>query len=116
MYPDAGVVLGRNVNTIGPLGDGGQTAAMKFEARDVVIHHRRQRYGDMLLAVDGVSLEIGEGEFVAIVGPSGCGKTTFLNAIDSLLPITSGSLALDGRSIKGPGHDRALVFQQPSLL
>jgi NitT/TauT family transport system ATP-binding protein len=89
---------------------------MKLEARDVVIHHRRQRYGDMLLAVDGVSLEIADGEFVAIVGPSGCGKTTFLNAIDGLLPITSGSLALDGRAISGPGHDRAMVFQQPSLL
>lgn len=89
---------------------------MKLEARDVVIHHRRQRYGDMLLAVDRVSMEIGEGEFLAIVGPSGCGKTTFLNAIDGLLPITSGTLSLDGRPIAGPGHDRALVFQQPSLL
>ena len=89
---------------------------MKLEARDVVIHHRRQRYGDMLLAVDGVSLEIADGEFVAIVGPSGCGKTTFLNAIDGLIPITSGALALDGRAIAGPGNDRALVFQQPSLL
>ena len=89
---------------------------MKLEARDVVIHHRRQRYGDMLLAVDGVSLEIADGEFVAIVGPSGCGKTTFLNAVDGLLPITSGALTLDGRPISGPGHDRAMVFQQPSLL
>ena len=95
---------------------GGHTAAMKLEARDVVIHHRRQRYGDMLLAVDGVSLDIADGEFVAIVGPSGCGKTTFLNAIDGLLPITSGSLTLDARPIAGPGHDRAMVFQQPSLL
>src|SRR5512132_4322312 len=89
---------------------------MKLEARDVVIHHRRQRYGDMLLAVDHVSLEIGEGEFVAIVGPSGCGKTTFLNALDGLLPLTSGTLAIDGRTITGPGHDRGMVFQQPSLL
>ncbi len=89
---------------------------MKLEARDVVIHHRRQRYGDMLLAVDGASLEIADGEFVAIVGPSGCGKTTFLNAIDGLLPITGGSLMLDGRPISGPGNDRAMVFQQPSLL
>ncbi|HEU5287028.1 MAG TPA: ABC transporter ATP-binding protein [Candidatus Limnocylindria bacterium] len=89
---------------------------MKLEARDVVIHHRRQRYGDMLLAVDHVSLEIGEGEFVAIVGPSGCGKTTFLNAIDGLIPLTSGSLSLNGRRIDRPGRDRAMVFQQPSLL
>ena len=89
---------------------------MKLQARDVVIHYRRQRFGDMLLAVDGVSLDIGEGEFVAIVGPSGCGKTTFLNAVDGLLPLTSGTLTLDGRPIVGPGHDRAMVFQQPSLL
>lgn len=89
---------------------------MKLQARDVVIHHRRQRLGDMLLAVDGATLDIDEGEFVAIVGPSGCGKTTFLNAVDGLLPLTSGSLSLDGRPIDRPGHDRALVFQQPSLL
>ncbi len=89
---------------------------MKLQARDVVIHHRRQRLGDMLLAVDGATLDIAEGEFVAIVGPSGCGKTTFLNAVDGLLPLTSGSLSLDGRLIDRPGHDRALVFQQPSLL
>ena len=89
---------------------------MKLQARDVVIHHRRQRLGDMLLAVDGATLDIAEGELVAIVGPSGCGKTTFLNAIDGLLPLTSGSLLLDGHVIDRPGHDRALVFQQPSLL
>ncbi|HEV8655855.1 MAG TPA: ABC transporter ATP-binding protein [Candidatus Limnocylindria bacterium] len=89
---------------------------MKLQARDVVIHHRRQRYGDMLLAVDGATLEVGEGEFVAIVGPSGCGKTTFLNAVDGLIPLTSGSLTLDGKRIERPGHDRGMVFQQPSLL
>jgi len=66
--------------------------------------------------VDGATLEIDEGELVAIVGPSGCGKTTLLNAIDGLLPVTSGTLSLDGRPIDRPGHDRALVFQQPSLL
>jgi len=89
---------------------------VKLQARDVVIHHRRQRLGDMLLAVDGATLDVAEGELVAIVGPSGCGKTTFLNAVDGLLPLTSGTLSLDGRRIDRPGHDRALVFQQPSLL
>jgi len=89
---------------------------MKLQARDVVIHHRRQRYGDMLLAVDGATFDIADGEFVSIVGPSGCGKTTFLNAVDGLLPITSGTLTLNGRQIDRPGHDRAMVFQQPSLL
>jgi ABC-type nitrate/sulfonate/bicarbonate transport system ATPase subunit len=89
---------------------------MKLIARDVVIHHRRQRYGDMLLAVDGATLDIADGEFICIVGPSGCGKTTLLNALDGLLPITSGTLSLNGRPISGPGPDRGMVFQQPSLL
>ncbi|MBU6422795.1 MAG: ABC transporter ATP-binding protein [Chloroflexota bacterium] len=89
---------------------------MKLVARDVVIHHRRQRYGDMLLAVDGATVDIDDGEFVSIVGPSGCGKTTLLNAMDGLLPISSGQLSLDGKPISAPGPDRAMVFQQPSLL
>jgi NitT/TauT family transport system ATP-binding protein len=89
---------------------------MRLQAREVVVHHRRQRYGDLLLAVDGVTLDIADGEFVSIVGPSGCGKTTFLNAVDGLLPLTSGAISIDGRSIDRPGRDRAMVFQQPSLL
>ena len=89
---------------------------LKLVARDVVIHHRRQRFGDMLLAVDGANVEIEDGEFISIVGPSGCGKTTLLNAMDGLIPITSGTLSLDGRPIAKPGPDRGMVFQQPSLL
>ncbi len=89
---------------------------MKLEARDVTIHYQRRRYGDQLLAVSGATLGIDAGEFVAVVGPSGCGKTSLLNAIDGLIPISSGALLLNGRRIDRPGRDRALVFQQPSLL
>ena len=89
---------------------------MKLEARQVGIRYRRQRTGDELIAVDGVDLSVAQGEFVSIVGPSGCGKTTFLNAVDGLIPIMAGSLKLDGREITAPGPDRAMVFQQPSLL
>ncbi len=89
---------------------------VKLEARGVTVHYRRRRSEDHFLAVDRADLEVGEGEFVCIVGPSGCGKTTFLNAVDGLLPLTGGSLVLDGRAITAPGPDRALVFQQPSLL
>jgi NitT/TauT family transport system ATP-binding protein len=88
----------------------------KLEARRVAIEYRRQRTGDTLVAVDGVDLSIQTGEFVAIVGPSGCGKTTFLNAVDGLIPVAAGTLLLDGREIAAPGPDRAMVFQQPSLL
>jgi NitT/TauT family transport system ATP-binding protein len=93
-----------------------QTVSVKLEARRVGIRYRRQRTGDELVAVDGVDLNVSQGEFLSIVGPSGCGKTTFLNAIDGLIPIASGSLLLDDREITAPGPDRAMVFQQPSLL
>ena len=88
----------------------------KLEARDVGISYQRLRFRDALLACTGITLQIESGEFLAIVGPSGCGKTTFLNAVDGLVPIEQGSLLLDGRSIDRPGRDRAMVFQQPSLL
>jgi NitT/TauT family transport system ATP-binding protein len=68
------------------------------------------------LAVDGVSLDVARNDFVCVVGPSGCGKTTFLNAVAGFIAIQDGVLRLDGRDIPGPGPDRAMVFQQPSLL
>ena len=89
---------------------------IKLDARDVSISYDRVRFQDTLIAVSGATLDIGAGEFVAIVGPSGCGKTTFLNAVDGLVPIDEGELLLDGRQISAPGRDRAMVFQQPSLL
>ena len=94
----------------------GETVSVKLEARQVGIRYRRQRTGDELVAVRGVDLSVADGEFVSIVGPSGCGKTTFLNAVDGLIPLAEGSLELDGRDITAPGPDRAMVFQQPSLL
>src|SRR2546428_4234230 len=93
-----------------------ETVTVKLEARRVGIRYRRKRTGDELVAVDGVDLTVSQGEFVSIVGPSGCGKTTFLNAVDGLIPIAAGSLLLDEREITAPGPDRAMVFQQPSLL
>jgi NitT/TauT family transport system ATP-binding protein len=94
-------------------GPGGRT---KLAAKDVTIHYWLQRLNRAFLAVDGASLEVQSGEFVSLVGPSGCGKTTFLNAVDGLIPISGGTLTLDGRPITKPGEDRAMVFQQPSLL
>ena len=89
---------------------------IKLEARDVTIVYERLRFHDTLLAVSGATLDVAAGEFVALVGPSGCGKTTFLNAVDGLVAIDEGALLLDGRPITEPGGDRAMVFQQPSLL
>ena len=95
--------------------DNGALSA-RLQARDVTIHYWLKRSNRPFLAVEGVSLDVRAGEFLSIVGPSGCGKTTFLNAVDGLVQISGGSLTLDGRQITRPGRDRAMVFQQPSLL
>jgi NitT/TauT family transport system ATP-binding protein len=89
---------------------------VKLDAKDVVIEYYTPRTGRRVLAVDHLNLQIHEGEFLAICGPSGCGKTTFLNAVDGLLPINGGEIRLDGNLITKPGHDRAMVFQNASLL
>src|SRR5438067_11020748 len=88
----------------------------KLRASEVTIHYWIERSSTPFLAVDRASLDIRPGEFVSIVGPSACGKTTFLNAVDGLLPISGGRLELNGQPIVRPGPDRAMVFQQPSLL
>ena len=78
--------------------------------------YRLEREARDVLAFADVSLSVEEGEFVAIVGPSGCGKTSLLNVVAGLLPFEEGSVAIDGRRVEGPGTDRGVVFQHPSLL
>ncbi len=67
-------------------------------------------------ALDHVSLNVEDGEFVCIVGPSGCGKTTFLNIAAGLLKHDGGRIEIAGNVAAGPGRDRAMVFQQARLL
>src|ERR671911_2589200 len=67
-------------------------------------------------ALHNFDIDVEEGEFLSIVGPSGCGKSTFLNALLGLLKIDSGELILSGKTISGPGTDRAMVFQEFGLL
>jgi NitT/TauT family transport system ATP-binding protein len=74
-----------------------------------------KRFGE-LEVLRNVSVTIGDGEFVALVGPSGCGKTTFLRLVSGLETVTSGTIALDGVAVDGPGRDRGFVFQADSLL
>jgi ABC-type nitrate/sulfonate/bicarbonate transport system ATPase subunit len=63
------------------------------------------------IALDEVSLEVEQGEFVAIMGPSGCGKSTLLNIIAGFLTPTSGEIRIGGAPVKGYGMDRGVVFQ-----
>jgi NitT/TauT family transport system ATP-binding protein len=67
-------------------------------------------------ALRDVNFSIADGEFVSIVGASGCGKTTLLRLLDGLISPTTGNIFLDGAVMEGPGHGRALVFQQDRLL
>ncbi len=63
-----------------------------------------------------VDLSIGRGEYVAIIGHSGCGKSTLLNLIAGLTQVTSGAVLLEDREVNAPGPERAVVFQNHSLL
>ncbi len=67
------------------------------------------------VALNGVSLDIKENEFICVVGPSGCGKSTLLNIIAGLLEPTSGAVYLDGKKIEGTGVERGVVFQGYAL-
>ena len=68
-----------------------------------------------LEALQSISLDVRDGEFVVLVGASGCGKTTLLNLIAGLDRPTSGRMLVDGQPITGPGRERMMMFQEPAL-
>jgi nitrate/nitrite transport system ATP-binding protein len=68
------------------------------------------------LALDSISMDVKKNEFVCLIGHSGCGKSTLLNLIAGLLLPTSGSIRCEQKPIRGPGPDRAMVFQSHALL
>jgi NitT/TauT family transport system ATP-binding protein len=89
--------------------------AVKLSARGVRIDFWNERIKRNLRVLDGVDLDVREGELVAIVGPSGCGKSTFLGAVDGLVKMRAGEIRVDDQRVDKPGADRAMVFQQDSL-
>ncbi len=66
-------------------------------------------------AVDGIDLDVRQGEFVCLVGPSGCGKSTLLSLIAGLDQADAGGMLLDGEPVRTPGRDRMVMFQQDAL-
>jgi len=69
----------------------------------------------LVQALDRVSLQVSEGEFVCLVGASGCGKTTLLNIIAGLEKPDNGTVMADGKPITGPGRERLVMFQEAAL-
>jgi nitrate/nitrite transport system ATP-binding protein len=73
-------------------------------------------FGPTAEVLHDINLQVDEGEFVSLIGHSGCGKSTLLNVVAGLVPITTGAVILDRQAVAAPGPDRAVVFQNHSLL
>ncbi len=71
---------------------------------------------DDVEALRDINLTIHDNEFLTIIGPSGCGKTTLVRAMAGLLPTDEGEILIDGTPVRGPGPERAMVFQNIALL
>jgi len=71
--------------------------------------------GRPVLALENISLDIKDREFVALLGPSGCGKSTLLYLIGGFMPLQQGSISVNGRIVTAPGPDRGIVFQSFAL-
>ena len=97
---------------------GGQPGGRELavEARGVAVAYERTRDKSTLIALEDFTLDVAEGEFLAIVGPSGCGKSTFLNVVAGLVPAAAGEVKVFGKPVTGPGPDRAVVFQDYALM
>lgn len=80
------------------------------------LEYANQETGERHLAIDGVTFDVLDNEFLCLLGPSGSGKSTILSSIGGFLPPASGAIKLDGRDISGPGADRGMVFQEYALL
>ena len=75
-----------------------------------------QRGSQTTEVLRGITLDVAKGEYVSIIGHSGCGKSTLLNIVAGLTGSTNGGVILEGRQVDEPGPDRAVVFQNHSLL
>ncbi|MFF3640988.1 ABC transporter ATP-binding protein [Streptomyces sp. NPDC002564] len=93
---------------------GARTATPAVRIADVAVRFRTKKKD--VTALRDVSLDIGTGEFVALVGPSGCGKSTLLKLVAGLLRPSAGDVLLNGERVAGPRRDIGYVFQRAALL
>jgi NitT/TauT family transport system ATP-binding protein len=92
------------------------TAFLEIRHVDKRFTRRTRRAVSELHVLDDIYLDVAQGEFITIIGPSGCGKSTLLNCVAGLEEHDSGTIRLEGAELRGPGPERAVVFQQASLL
>jgi NitT/TauT family transport system ATP-binding protein len=85
---------------------------------DTVIEGRgvSKLFGDTVVALDGANFDVRKRQFISLVGPSGCGKSTLLRMISGLIPVTTGTLSLNGEPVQKPRRDVGMMFQKPTLL
>ncbi|GGD69750.1 hypothetical protein GCM10011514_37310 [Emticicia aquatilis] len=86
-----------------------------IEVKDVTVSFKSKGKGTFT-AVKDIDLTIKKGEIVSIIGHSGCGKSTLMNTISGMVAPSSGEVIANGKTVKGPGPDRGIVFQNYSLL
>lgn len=91
-------------------------AAPKITIRELCVEYVSEERRERHIAIEGLSLDILENEFLCVAGPSGCGKSTLISAIAGFIKPRAGTLLMDGRPIAAPGADRGVVFQEYALL
>jgi NitT/TauT family transport system ATP-binding protein len=96
------------------MGEPAMTSAIKLSALDVSLTFQNRGQASVT-ALDHVSLDVGDGEFAAIVGPSGCGKSSLLYLTAGLQQPSTGTILLDGVPVDGPSRQRGMVFQSYTL-
>jgi NitT/TauT family transport system ATP-binding protein len=97
--------------------DPAQEAARPFvDFRNVWLAYNDELLAQGQFAVEDISLQVGQGEFIAIVGPSGCGKSTFMKLTTGLKMPSRGSITINGEPVTGPLKISGMAFQAPSLL
>ena len=102
-----------------PIAQLAKAAPIKDPSRYLSVHNAGMVFdtkNGSFVAIRDINLDVARGEFVTLIGHSGCGKSTLLNLVAGLTTSTSGALLCAGKEIKGPGPDRAVVFQNHSLL